>query len=357
MLQEKQQINMSSENQIKAWAASEQKGKLSEWSYTPRPIGPRDVEIDITHCGICGTDVQFIDNGFGYTMYPLVPGHEFVGNVTRVGSEVSRVKIGQRVGVGPQVQSCHECDNCSDHQENYCLKRVFTYAGVYSDGQRAFGGYAQSVRVDERFTFVIPENLKSEEVAPLLCIGITAYAPFKHNNVGPGKRVGVIGIGGVGHIALKFARALGAEVYAISTSASKEEEAKKLGAHHFINTNDKESLAKYQNHLDFILCTVNNENIDWNAFFSLLRREGTFHLIGGLSNPIPFNTGAFMFKNAKFGGSFIGSPDETDEMLAFASKHNVAANVQVWPIEKVNEAIEDFRKGKPRYRYVLQLKQ
>eukprot|EP00029_Vermamoeba_vermiformis_P011412 TRINITY_DN626_c0_g2_i1.p1 TRINITY_DN626_c0_g2~~TRINITY_DN626_c0_g2_i1.p1 ORF type:complete len:348 (-),score=75.69 TRINITY_DN626_c0_g2_i1:528-1571(-) len=347
---------MSSEQQFKAWAAFEPKGQLSEWSYTPRPLGPRDVEIDITHCGMCGTDLQIIDNGLGYSQYPLVPGHEFVGNVTRVGSEVTRVKLGQRVGVGPQVQSCHECENCNDHQESYCSKLVFTYSGVYPDGQRPYGGYAHNVRVDERFTFVIPENLKSEEAAPLLCIGVTAYAPFKHNNIGPGKRVGVIGIGGVGHIALKFARALGAEVYAISTSASKEEEAKKLGAHHFINTNDKESVAKYQNHLDFILCTVNNENIDWNTFFGLLRREGTFHLIGALSKPIPLNTGTFMFKRAKFTGSFIGSPDETDEMLAFASKHNIAANVQVWHIEKINEAIESFRQGKPRYRYVLQLK-
>eukprot|EP00029_Vermamoeba_vermiformis_P011410 TRINITY_DN626_c0_g1_i1.p1 TRINITY_DN626_c0_g1~~TRINITY_DN626_c0_g1_i1.p1 ORF type:complete len:348 (-),score=75.36 TRINITY_DN626_c0_g1_i1:42-1085(-) len=347
---------MSSEQQFKAWAAFEPKGQLSEWSYTPRPLGPHDIEIDITHCGMCATDLHRIDSGWGPSKYPLVPGHEIVGLVTHLGSEVTRFKVGQRVGVGAQCQSCHQCDDCNERLQAYCDKKVMTYGSTFSDGASSYGGYAKNIRVDERFSFAIPENIKSEEAAPLLCAGITLYDPLKHFGAGPGKKVGIVGIGGLGHLGLKFARALGAEVYAISTSASKEEEAKKLGAHHFINTKDKASLEKNQDQLDLIVSTL-NQDVDWQMYFSLVKRDGTFVIVGIPEEKLQIPAFSIIGKRLKFAGSAIGSPNEIEEMLKLASKDNIVANTQVWPLEKVNEAIAAFREGKPRYRYVLQIKQ
>jgi uncharacterized zinc-type alcohol dehydrogenase-like protein len=344
-----------SENQFKAWAGFEPKGQLSEWAYTPRPLGPRDVEIDITHCGMCATDIHRLDSGWGPSRYPMVPGHEIIGLVAKVGSEVTRFQVGQRVGVGAQCLACHQCDDCNEHLEAYCEKKVATYGSVYPDGAFSYGGYSKNIRIDERFTFSIPENLKSEEAAPLLCAGITVYDPLKHFGAGPGKKVGIVGIGGLGHLGLKFARALGAEVYAISTSASKEEEAKKLGAHHFINTKDNDSVDKHRKQLDLIISTLDGD-VDWSMYLSMVKRDGQFVIVGIPETKIQIPAFALIAKRINFGGSFIGSPSGIEEMLAVASKENIGANVQVWPIEKVNEALENFRKGMPRYRYVLDLK-
>jgi len=345
-----------SDQKFHGYAVFEPKGQLSQWSYTPRPLGTRDVEIEITHCGMCASDLHQIDSGWGPSIYPMIPGHEIVGHVTSVGSDVTRVKVGQRVGVGAQCQSCHKCTECKEHLEPYCKKTVNTYNGKFEDGTPSYGGYAKNVRVDERFTFVVPENLKSEEVAPLFCAGATVFSPLTHFGAGPGKKVGIIGIGGLGHLGLKFARALGAEVYAISTSASKEEEAKKLGAHHFINTKDKASLEKNQDQLDLIVSTLNHD-VDWQMYFSLMKRDGTFVIVGIPEDKLKIPAFSIIGKRLKFAGSSIGSPNEIEEMLKLASKENIVANTQIWPFEKVNEAIAAFREGKPRYRYVLQIKQ
>jgi len=337
-------------DQIQAWACFEKSGELKPWSYTPRSLGVDDVEIKITHCGICGTDIHRIDANLGPTPYPLVPGHEVVGHVISKGRNVTELKIGQRVGVGYQSLSCLSCEDCKEHNDAYCEHLVPTLAAKYPDGSPSYGGFATRIRVHNRFAFAIPDNLPSDGVAPLFCAGITVFSPMLKYGVGKGTRIGVIGIGGLGHLALQWGRALGAHTIAISHSPSKEKDALELGANEVIFT--PEHIQKHRRSLSLIICTIDDPNLD--TYLSLLKTDGRFVIVG--LSAVPLSLSVFSILNrVSLSGSAIGSPDEIKHMLQLASEKNVVAKTQVFSIKDVNEAIKQFKQGKPHFRFVLQI--
>ncbi len=341
--------------QFHAWACLEKSGEIKPWTYTPRPLGDDDVEINITHCGICGSDIHQIDSGWGPSPYPIVPGHEIVGTVAAKGANVKEFEIGQRVGVGAQCFSCMDCHECHDHKEPYCDKKVWTYADKFADGNSSYGGYATKVRVHQHFTFGVPDNLSSEGVAPLFCAGITALSPMLKYNVKEGTQLGVVGIGGLGHMAIQWGRALGAHTVAISHSPNKEKEALELGANAFIWS--KEQIQQHRKSLDIIVCTANYDNMDVYPYLSLLKTDGRLVLVGVPEVPLSVHAFALISSRISLSGSAIGSPEEIKQMLKIASEKNVVAKTQVFSIKDVNEAIKQFREGKPHFRFVLKIDQ
>jgi uncharacterized zinc-type alcohol dehydrogenase-like protein len=331
--------------QIQGLAAHAAGAELLPFKYDPGKIGPQDVDIAITHCGICHSDLHLISNDWGISQYPFIPGHEVIGKVSAVGSEVKQLIVGQRVGLGWQSNSCGVCEWCTRGMENLCPQSEGTC--VHRNG-----GYADRVRANLRFVFPIPDAIESEKAAPLLCAGITVYNPLRTHGVSAASRVGIIGIGGLGHLAIQFARAFGADITAFSTSADKEEEARALGAHHFVNSRESKSLKEAAGTLDFILSTVNADQ-DWGAYVQALRPTGTLCFVGVPPSPVSVHAFPLISGLRSIGGNPTGSPYRIREMLDVAARHGVKAKTESFPMAKANEAIEKVKKNKVRYRAVL----
>lgn len=331
--------------QIQGLAAHAAGAELLPFRYEPGDLGRHDVEIEISHCGICHSDLHLITNDWGISQYPFIPGHEIIGNVAAVGEAVRSLKVGERVGLGWQSNSCGECEWCTRGMENLCPQSEATCV-------RRHGGYANRVRGNVRFVFPIPEALESENAAPLLCGGITVYSPLRAHGVNPSSRVGIIGIGGLGHLAVQFARVFGAEVTAFSTSAAKEAEAREMGAHHFVNTRETRALKEVAGTLDFILNTANADQ-DWSIYIQALRPTGTLCFVGVPPSPIALHAFPLISGIRAITGSPIGSPSRIREMLDVAARHAVKAHTERFAMAKANEAIEKIKKNKVRYRAVL----
>ncbi|OQR82237.1 hypothetical protein ACHHYP_16343 [Achlya hypogyna] len=316
-----------------------------------------DIEIKVTHCGICGSDLHTITGGWGEIKYPMVVGHEIVGHVVRIGSKVDATKyaIGTRVGVGAQCSSCLDCKQCDTNRENLCKGFVTTYNGTTKEGYITQGGYADYYRCHNKFVIPIPEGLSSEIAAPMMCAGVTTYSPLKTHGAGPGKKVGVLGVGGLGHLGIQWAVALGAEVTAVSHNNSKEQLCKKvLGAHHFLNYNDAEAAAAAAQSFDILLCTSYGDDTNWGALFDLVATEGKFVLMAVPEKPIAFHAFTIVPRQITIVGSVIGSPAQIEEMLAFAVEKNVRSIVQVLPMAEAATALHKVHNGEARFRIVLE---
>jgi uncharacterized zinc-type alcohol dehydrogenase-like protein len=330
---------------IKAYAVMAPKQQLQRFEYDPAPLGPNEVEVAVECCGICHSDIHVIDNDWMSSVYPLVPGHEVVGSVSRIGAYVSHVKVGDRVGIGWECDSCGTCEWCTKGEENNCQQNRATCVGHY-------GGFAQAVRCDERFAFQVPSSLESKNAAPLLCGGITVYSPMRLYGVKPQDRVGVVGIGGLGHFALQFARSFGCHVTAFSTSAGKVEEAKHLGAHEFVLSSDPSALKAQAGKLDFILVTA-FASLDWPTYVAMLRPHGKLCFVGAILQPLTVPIFDLMFGHKSVCGSVIGGRAMIAEMLTFAARHKIQAMTEVMPMDKCNEAVTKVRNNQARYRMVL----
>ena len=319
--------------------------QLLPYKYDPGALQAADVEIKISHCGICHSDIHLIDNDWGMSKYPFIPGHEIVGTVTAVGSAVKDRAVGERVGVGWQADSCGICEWCKQGDEHLCAKSQPTCVGRN-------GGYADKIRVNSRFAIPVPPVLESESVGPLMCGGITVYSPLRNHGVRPSSRVGVIGIGGLGHLGIQFAKTFGAEVTAFSTSKDKEAEARTLGAHNFVNTRDTGALKKVAGSFDLLLSTVSADQ-DWQGYVTALRPKGTLCIVGAAPSPIQLQAFSLIGGQKAVSGSPTGSPRDLFEMLDVAARHGVKAITERFPMAKANDAIAKVKKSQVRYRAVL----
>ncbi len=341
----------------RAYAAQSPDSGLAPFTIERRRPRPDDVAIRIDYCGICHTDLHFAHDDWGMTHYPVVPGHEIVGTVTAVGSSVAGFKPGDRVGVGCLVDSCRQCSSCDEGLEQYCENgSVATYNSEdRHDSSRTWGGYSESIVVSERFVLRIPQALDPAAAAPLLCAGITTYSPLKHFGIGPGHRLGVIGMGGLGHMGIKFGRALGAEVTVFTRSAAKATEAERQGAHHVIVSTDEAEMEAAAGRFHFLLNTVPVPH-DLKPYFNTLKRDGTMILVG-LVNPIepPLHPAALLFKRLSLAGSLIGGLPETQEMLDFCAEQEIACDIEMLDIRDINAAYERMQKGDVRYRFVIDM--
>ncbi len=340
---------------VKAYGAHAGDRPLESIDITRRAPGAQDVQIDIAYCGVCHSDVHQVRSEWAGTKYPCVPGHEIVGRVSALGSEVSGLKIGDLVGVGCIVDSCKKCNDCGEGLENYCDHMVGTYNGKTADAPgHTLGGYSQQIVVHQRYVLHVrhPEA-QLAAVAPLLCAGITTYSPLRHWKVGPGHKVGVVGIGGLGHMGIKLANAMGAHVVAFTTSETKRAAAKALGAHEVVNSRNAEEMAAHMKGLDFILNTVAAPH-DLDAFLALLKRDGTMTLVGAPSTPHPSpNVFNLIMKRRSIAGSLIGGITETQEMLDFCAKHGIVSDIEMIRADEINEAYERMLKGDVKYRFVI----
>lgn len=335
-------------------------GKMEWREFEPKQFQETDVDIKITHCGICGSDIHTLRSGWGQTNYPVCVGHEIVGHAVRVGSKVKGIKVGDRVGVGAQSGACvnqkGDCDMCANGLEQHCPKNVGTFDSKWPDGSKSYGGYADYWRGQGDLVIPIPDGLDSDVAAPMLCGGITAFSPLTQHGAGPGKRIGVIGIGGLGHFGILGAAALGCDaVVAISRTSAKKEDAMKMGATHFIATDEDPTWTrKNRNSLDLIVSTVSSDKMPLQKYLSLLRFNGTYVQVGAPEDNLPgFNAFALLSKRAKITGSMIGSPQEIKDMLKFFAEKGVKSWNNNVPMSKANQAIVDMEDGKARYRYVL----
>jgi uncharacterized zinc-type alcohol dehydrogenase-like protein len=332
-------------DEIRGLAAHAAGAELLPFKYDPGKLGPQEVEIAITHCGICHSDLHLIANDWGTSQYPFIPGHEVIGKVSAVGDEVRLLEVGQRVGLGWQSNSCGVCEWCTRGMENLCLSAEATCVHRH-------GGYADRVRANARFVIPIPDALDSEHTAPLLCGGITVYNPLRTHGINPSSRVGIVGIGGLGHLAIQFAKVFGAEVTAFSTSAAKEEEARALGAHHFVNSRESKALKEVAGTLDFVLSTINADQ-DWGVYVSTLRPTGTLCFVGIPPSPVSVHVFQLISGLRSISGNPTGSPYRLKEMLDVAARHGVKATTESFPMAQANTAIDKVKKGKVRYRAVL----
>ncbi|MGA8938732.1 MAG: NAD(P)-dependent alcohol dehydrogenase [Acidobacteriaceae bacterium] len=319
--------------------------QLVPYKYSVEALGPHEVEVKISHCGVCFSDIHLIDNDWGMSKYPFIPGHEIVGTVTGAGSEVRDLKLGDRVGIGWQADSCGICEWCRQGDEHLCAKAQPTCVGRN-------GGYADAIRVNSKFAILVPQALESENVAPLLCAGITVYSPLRNLLARPSSRVGVVGIGGLGHIGVQFARAFGCEVTAFSTSKDKEAEARTLGAHHFVNTRENGEIKKAAGSLDLILCTVSADQ-DFQSFITMLRPKGTLMVLGASPSPMQIAPFSLIAGQKAVAGSPTGSPRDLHEMLDVAARHKVKAITERFAMKDANKAVDKVKKGQVRYRAVL----
>jgi uncharacterized zinc-type alcohol dehydrogenase-like protein len=338
------------------YAAQSATTPLAPFSFERREPGPKDVQIEILYCGVCHSDLHTARNEWTNTIYPVVPGHEIVGRVSKVGSQVKKFKAGDAAGVGCLVYSCGHCENCKDGLENYCEQGL---GGTYNSednhlGGMTYGGYSRSIVVDEAFVLQIPKNLDLAATAPLLCAGITTYSPLRHWRVGKGQKVGVVGLGGLGHMGLKLAHAMGAHVVLFTTSANKIEDAKRLGADEVVLTKDPSQMEKQTNSFDFILDTVSADH-DVNAYLNLLKRDATMVLVGAPNTPVGVASFSLIFKRRNFAGSLIGGLPETQEMLDFCAEHNIVSDIEIIPMQKINEAYERMLKSDVKYRFVIDM--
>lgn len=340
---------------VKGYAANSVKAPLAPYTFERREPRASDVVIDIHHCGICHSDIHQVRDEWGGSIFPMVPGHEIAGKVVAVGSGVKNFKVGDTVGVGCMVDSCGKCEPCRAGLQQYCEKGcVWTYNSREYDGTPTMGGYSERVVVDEKFVVKIPSNLSLAGAAPLLCAGITMYSPLKHWNAGPKSRVAILGLGGLGHMGVKLAHAMGAEVTVLSHSARKEQDARRLGADHFHATSDPQTFKKLAGSFDLILNTVSAE-MDWNAYLSLLRLNGSMVVVGlpGVNASIaPF---ALLQNRRSLAGSMIGGIPETQEMLDFCGEHKIECDIEQIPVQQVNEAYERVLKSDVRYRFVIDM--
>ncbi|MHB8302174.1 MAG: NAD(P)-dependent alcohol dehydrogenase [Acidobacteriaceae bacterium] len=330
---------------INGYATHAAGAELLPFKYEAGELQPNEVEIDITHCGICRSDLHLIDNDWGLTKYPFVPGHEIVGTIAAMGGQVKDRSTGQRVAVGWQADSCGTCEWCMRGDENLCAQSQGTCVHHH-------GGFAEKVRVNARFAIPVPEALASENTAPLMCAGITVYNPIRSAGIFPGSRVAVIGIGGLGHLALQFAHVFGAEVTAVSTSLDKEPEAKSLGAHHFVNSRDNGAMKKLAGSFDLVLSTVPQDQ-DWNTLVAALRPRGTLWLVGVPPSPLSAQVFPLIAGQRSIAASPSGGPHMLQEMLAVAARHDVKAITEPFPMAKANDAIAKLKKNQIRYRAVL----
>ncbi|PWU01963.1 MAG: hydroxyacid dehydrogenase [Bacteroidetes bacterium] len=329
---------------------------LVPWDFTRRNPRPHDVQVDIKYSGMCHTDLHFIRNDLGFSSYPLVPGHEIVGIVTAVGTDVTKFKVGDTVGIGCLVDSCRECENCKDDLAQYCLNgATYTY-GIpdrHGDGI-TYGGYSNKIVCDEDFVLKVNKDLPLDKVAPLLCAGITTYSPIKKWNIKAGDKVAILGLGGLGHMGVKFAVAFGAEVTVLSTSPSKEADAIKLGAHKFINTKNEEQVKSVQNYFNYILDTVSAEH-DYNFYLSMLKTHGSMVCVGLPTVPASVPAANLIFQGRSLSGSLIGGLKETQEMLDFCAENNITSDIELINIKDVNTAFERMEKSDVKYRFVIDM--
>ncbi|MFG6503111.1 NAD(P)-dependent alcohol dehydrogenase [Microbacterium sp. P05] len=338
---------------VNAYAAPSATEPLEATTIERRDLGPRDVLIEIKYAGICHSDIHTVRGDWGPVAYPLVVGHEIVGVVSEVGSEVTLHQVGDRVGVGCMVNSCRECENCLAGLEQYCLKgNTGTYAGVDRDGTITQGGYSSHVVVVEDFVLKVPESIPFDKAAPLLCAGITTYSPLAHWNAGPGKKVAVVGMGGLGHMAVKIAHAMGAEVTVLSQSLSKKDDGLAFGADHYYATSDASTFETLANEFDLIINTV-SAVIDLDAYLSLLRLDGTMVNVGAPGQPLPLHVFTLFGNRRSFAGSGIGSIGETQEMLDFCAEHGIAPETELISADQINEAWERVLASDVRYRFVI----
>jgi uncharacterized zinc-type alcohol dehydrogenase-like protein len=338
---------------VKAYASPSATEDLFATTIERREVGAHDVLIEIKFAGICHSDIHTVRGDWGPQQYPLVPGHEIAGIVTEVGAEVTKHKVGDRVGVGCMVNSCRECANCLKGEEQYCLKgNVGTYGAVDRDGTITQGGYSTHVVVTEDFVVTIPEGLDLDVAAPLLCAGITTYSPLHHWGAGPGKKVAVVGLGGLGHMAVKIAHAMGAEVTVLSQSLKKQEDGLRLGADSYFATSDENTFTELAGHFDLIINTV-SASIDISSYLQLLTLDGALVNVGAPAEPLPVNAFALIAGRRSFAGSMIGGIRETQEMLDFCAEHGIGAEIEVIPADKINDAYERVLVSDVRYRFVI----
>ena len=341
-------------NTVAAYATTSATSPIAPFVIHRREPGPEDVRIEILYCGICHSDIHQARSEWGPSIYPMVPGHEIVGRVLDTGAKVSRFKPGDLVGVGCFVDSCRTCPSCRSGEEQYCDQGMSgTYNGYEKDGKTpTYGGYSRQIVVDHNYVLSVPGNLPLHGTAPLLCAGITTYSPLRKFGVGPGTKAGVIGLGGLGHMAVKFAVAFGAEVTVISTSPGKEADARAMGAHDFMVSRDQAQMKGRAGHFDFLINTVSAVN-DYNAYLNLLGRDGTMVLVGAPPAPVPVSGFSLIGKRRRLAGSLIGGIRETQEMLDFCGKHNIVCDVEVIGADKINESYERVMKSDVKYRFVI----
>ena len=340
-----------------AYAAYDPKKPLAPFQFERREVGASDIQIDILYCGVCHSDIHQVKNEWGGSAYPMVPGHEIIGRVTQVGEAVKGFKVGDLAGVGCMVDSCGVCPDCQDHLEQFCDSTVFTYNSPDKHtGKSTYGGYSDHIVVDQRFVLHVSEKLDPAAAAPLLCAGITTYSPLRHWQVKKGDKVGIVGLGGLGHMGVKIAHAMGAHVVLFTTSPSKAADAKRLGADEVVISKNADEMAQHAVSFDFILNTVAApHNLD--QFMALLKRDGTMCLVGVPDQPHPSPSVAnLIFKRRNLAGSLIGGIQETQEMLDFCAEHNITSDIELIAIQDINEAYERMIKSDVKYRFVIDMK-
>jgi uncharacterized zinc-type alcohol dehydrogenase-like protein len=339
----------------KAFAAASASSRLAATTIERRSPTSTDVQIEILYCGVCHSDLHFARDEWHFTQYPAVPGHEIVGRVTAVGSGVKKFKVGETVGVGCLVDSCRTCPDCHAGLEQFCASMVMTYGSMDKHlNAPTLGGYAQSIVVTEEFVLRLPANLSPAAAAPLLCAGITTYSPLKHWKVGPGQKVGIVGLGGLGHMGVKFAKAFGAHVVLFTTSPGKAADALKLGAHEVVISKDAAQMAAHVGSFDFILDTVSADH-DINALLNLLKRDGNLTLVGAPEKPLPVAAFPLLMRRRSLSGSLIGGLPETQEMLDFCGQHNITSDVEMIRMDQINEAYERMLRSDVKYRFVIDM--
>jgi alcohol dehydrogenase (NADP+) len=340
---------------VKAYATPDAKSPLAAATISRREPIENDVQIQIQYCGVCHSDLHFARNEWGFTQYPAVPGHEIIGRVTAVGPNTKKFKVGDLVGVGCLVDSCRTCPECQAGLEQFCPEMTMTYGSSDKHlGGPTLGGYAQSIVVREEFVLRVPANLNPAATAPLLCAGITTYSPLRRWKVGPGQKVGVVGLGGLGHMAVKFARAFGANVALFTTSPGKTADAHRLGAHDVIVSKDEKQMQTHAGTFDFILDTVSAKH-DLNAYINLLKRDGNLVLVGAPNEPLPVAAFPMIMRRRSFSGSLIGGLPETQEMLDFCAQHNITSDIEMIRMDQINEAYERMLRSDVKYRFVIDM--
>jgi uncharacterized zinc-type alcohol dehydrogenase-like protein len=339
-----------------SYAAQNATTPLAPFNFQRRDPGAHDVQIQILYCGVCHSDVHIVRNEWHGTTYPCVPGHEIIGRVVKVGAHVKKFKEGDIAAVGCMVDSCRTCENCKDDLEQFCEKGpTFTYnAPDKHTGGMTYGGYSESVVVDEAYVLHVPKNLNLAAAAPLLCAGITTYSPLRHNKVAKGQKVGVVGLGGLGHMGVKLAKAFGAHVVVFTTSPGKVQDALRLGADEVVLSKNEDEMKKHLNSFHFILDTVAAQH-DINAYLVLLKRDGTLTQVGLPAEPLSVQVGSLIFGRRNFSGSLIGGIKETQEMLDFCGQHNITSDIELIPIQKINEAYDRLVKNDVKYRFVIDM--
>jgi uncharacterized zinc-type alcohol dehydrogenase-like protein len=340
---------------VKAYSATSAQSPLTATSISRREPTANDVRIDILYCGVCHSDLHFARNEWNFTQYPAVPGHEIVGRVTAVGSDVKKFKTGDLVGVGCLVDSCRTCPDCRSGLEQFCADMTMTYGSTDIHlGGGTLGGYAENIVVREEFVLRIPANLNPAAAAPLLCAGITTYSPMRHWKVGPDHKVGIVGLGGLGHMGVKFARAFGAHVVLFTTSPGKTADALRLGAHEVVVSKDEAQMAAQAGSFDFILDAVSAQH-DINSYLNLLKRDGNLVLVGAPEKPLAVAAFPLLFRRRSFSGSLIGGLPETQEMLDFCGQHNITSDIEMIRMDQINEAYERMLKSDVKYRFVIDM--